>query len=361
MDVDTPYKISAVAELTGHEDRAWNVAWNPTKPLLASCSADKSIRLWTYAPSTSSDTGLSFTLHAAIPTVHTKTVRALAWSPSGTTLASASFDSNIGIWQREGEEDGGEDAAGEWDCVATVEGHETECKSVAWSASGNLLASCSRDKTVWIWEAEPDADFECMGVLMEHTQDVKCVAWHPNEEILASGSYDDTIKLYLDDPSEDWFCFATLTGHTSTVWALAWAPGGRYLASASDDCTIRIWKRVETHKWECVDVLKGHERTVYTISWGVGRPKEGEGKPGANLGWLASAGGDGRINVWEFEETSDADPKAPPTHRLIAKLDDAHGVYDVNSVAWCPRKGYEDLLATAGDDGSARVWKVVPS
>jgi cytosolic iron-sulfur protein assembly protein CIAO1 len=32
----------------------------------------------------------------------------------------------------------------------------------------------------------------------------------------------------------------------------------------------------------------------------------------------------------------------------------------VNTIAWCPRKGYEDILATAGDDGYARVWKVSP-
>ena len=82
-------------------------------------------------------------------------MRAIAWSPSGNTLATASFDSNIGVWAQEGDgEDGGGafNPAGEWECMSLLEGHETECKSVAYSSSGNLLASCSRDKTVWIWE-----------------------------------------------------------------------------------------------------------------------------------------------------------------------------------------------------------------
>ncbi|KAF8211525.1 WD40 repeat-like protein [Mycena galopus ATCC 62051] len=346
MEVDLAYRIDAVQELPGHQDRAWHVAWNPTKPLLSSCSADKTVRIYNYAPTSSAP---AFSHIATIPTGHTKTVRSVAWAPSGNTLATASFDANIGIWEQEESEDD-EGRKGEWECASLLEGHETECKSVAYSSSGTLLASCSRDKTVWIWEVHPDSDFECMGVLMEHTQDVKCVAWHPVEEILASASYDDTIKLYIDDPSDDWFCFLTLTGHGSTVWSLAWSPKNSYLASASDDKTVRIWRRVAEHKWECATVLDGNERSVYSVSWGVGHSSS------PSLGWVAAVGGDGFIRVWELSEDEDL----ALHHKLIAQLPNAHGVSDVNSVAWCPRQGFEDLLATTGDDGATRIWRVKP-
>lgn len=36
----------------------------------------------------------------------------------------------------------------------------------------------------------------------------------------------------------------------------------------------------------------------------------------------------------------------------------AHGVSDLNSVVWCPRTGYEDVLASVGDDGIVKVWRV---
>lgn len=146
---------------TGHDDRAWHVAWNPTRPILASCSADKTVRMYNYRAATSLEgvadaPSLTFNHNTTIPTGHSKTVRAVAWSPSGKTLATASFDSNVGIWaQEEDGEDGdggGTGEKGEWECMSLLEGHETECKSVAYSSSGNLLASCSRDKTVWIWE-----------------------------------------------------------------------------------------------------------------------------------------------------------------------------------------------------------------
>ncbi|KAF8801066.1 WD40 repeat-like protein [Phlegmacium glaucopus] len=353
MDIILPYKFEPVADLPGHVDRAWHLAWNPKKPFLASCSTDKTVRLYSYKrdPSTRQ---ITFTNTANISTGHSKTVRAVAWAPSGETLATASFDANIGIWEQERDEDG-EKTGGEWECMSTLEGHETECKSVAYSSTGTLLATCSRDKTVWVWEVHPDADFECITVLMEHKQDVKCVAWHPTEEILASCSYDDTIKLYIDDPSDDWFCFSTLEGHASTVWSIAWSPKGNYLASASDDKTVRIWKRIAEHKWACVLVLSGHERSVYSVSWCKGNGKQGED----SLGWLASASGEGSVRIWELLESKSEEPLSPPSYRLIGHLQTAHGVYDVNCVVWCPRKGYEDILATSGDDGSIRVWRVL--
>jgi WD40 repeat protein len=81
------------------------------------------------------------------------------------------------------------------------------------------MATCSRDKTIWIREANDDGDYDCVAVASGHTQDVKFVKWHPEKNMLFSASYDDTIKCWKYENSiDDWLCAYTIEGHESTVW-----------------------------------------------------------------------------------------------------------------------------------------------
>jgi len=367
-------------------------------------------------------------------------------------LATGSFDASVGIWRRwdngemnpkpfkaegfssaENEFDltngvnGGrphenedEDEDEEWRFAVVLDGHESEVKSVAWSAGGNFLATCSRDKSVWIWEEMEDDNFETIAVLQEHEGDVKCVVWHPEEELLASASYDDTIRLYRED-LDDWTCVSILKGHDSTVWAVDFEPvgnpsldtpdesvedvvawqqireaSGPRLISSSDDQTIRVWRRrprenaaqnagqprmpsvirtdsIEEHWIQESTLPRRHERAIYSIAWSK------------RTGRVVSTGGDGKLVVYEERwktptnvssatesnaapgdmegvETENDEDKCATEWAVLAEVEGAHGVFEINHACWARRadKGkrsdQEEVIVSTGDDGMIRVW-----
>lgn len=440
--------IKALATLTPPSNtRTWLSSPHPNLPIIATACSDRTVRIYSLK---------SLDLQSTISGGHKRSIRSVAWKPGsgpkapGTNgtgesiLATGSFDASAGIWRR-WETANGKPAQGEaqeldftsqededddeWHFAVILDGHESEIKSLAFSTTSPLLATCSRDKSVWIWEELEDDNYETVAVLQEHEADVKCVAWHTSEELLASASYDDNIRLWRED-IDDWACCACLEGHSGTVWwvefegatrpGIASAPqtnskvtlnakqqvlvdarqeAGPRLVSSSDDMTIRVWRRIPKEKkqtptgqgripsiiktnsieeeWiEEARLPQVHERAIYCVSWS------------RTTGRIASVGSDGKLVVYEErwkssvqqpttndDATSDAEQSGsttaiadgyPAEWIVIAEVENAHDVFEINHVCWAKRSDDgkraedEEILVTTGDDGEVKVWTLEP-
>jgi len=330
--------LRKVASLSGHtEDRVWHAAWSNSGKYVASCGEDKVVRIWGSKAEPWEEH--SVVCIATLEDAQSRTIRWCDWSHDDSCLACASFDGTIAIWEAQNP------LRSSWEMVASLEGHENEVKSVAWSANGKWLASCGRDKTVWIWENAGNHEYECVTILQGkhgHSQDVKSVRWHPHSSLLVSVSYDDTVKVWRED-QEDWYCAETLTGHASTVWAAAFDPTGLRLVTVSDDKTIRLWQCQDVKQlchWSFLGSYEGlHQHVIYSVDWNIYN------------GYIATGSGDNSLVLCHNSDNNDG------LIQYENKFENAHNG-DINCVRWNPNVITSDLLVTAGDDGAVNIWRL---
>src|SRR6266568_1911680 len=119
--------------LRGHTRKITQIIWSPDGRLLASASADPTIRLW--------DAQSAHLLHTL--SGHSRFVNSVAWSPDGRLLASASEDRTIRFWDAQTGRQ-----------TRTLEGHTAPIVGISFSADNRLLSSKSLDGTVRLWNLE---------------------------------------------------------------------------------------------------------------------------------------------------------------------------------------------------------------
>ena len=125
---------------------------------------------------------------ASVRTVagHSKNVNSLAWSPSGSRLASGSDDRTARVWAPD-------DGSSTMKQTAKLDGHSDSVTQLCWSPMGgggeaasiNSLATLAADRTVRIWDTRaPARPAHAIALACEYIN----LAWSPDGRFLAVGS-----------------------------------------------------------------------------------------------------------------------------------------------------------------------------
>jgi WD40 repeat protein len=80
--------------------------------------------------------------------------------------------------------------------------------------------------------------------LIGHTSKVRSVAFSPDGQHIVSGSVDNLVKVWSVSARKE---VASLAGHTSCVYSVAFSPDGQHIVSGSAGKLVKVWS-VSTRK-----------------------------------------------------------------------------------------------------------------
>jgi WD40 repeat protein/serine/threonine protein kinase len=204
-------------QFNGHTGIVYAVAFSPTagRVRLVSGSRDKTVRLWDVSESKETGTLLG----------HDGTVYSVAFSGDGATLATASQDRTARVW----------------DCTTgkqrlVFRGHGGRVFHVTFSPDSRRVATSSEDKTARVWNADTGEPL----VVLDHPRRVNASTFSPDGQQLATASSDSSARLWRADVAK---LLGTLRGHTGALTGIQYLPNGHGLATVSTDRSARVWAR----------------------------------------------------------------------------------------------------------------------
>jgi WD40 repeat protein/DNA-binding SARP family transcriptional activator len=313
------WKLSAgggepILRLAGHDAAVVGVDFSPDGSRLTTSSDDGTVKVWDITPGGAhewltlpGEGGLAFSPDGSLLAIgseggdvhvydaasgietlvlkgHAGRVNAIAFDPSGSTLATAGFvDGTARIWDTASGQElttvdlarspgqdfepcslrptsleqvfdvdfssrnlmatggwGGPSSTLIWDPItgqrvrilAENPKQERWGRSVAFSPDGELIAGDGWDD-VFVWSVE---DGTTIARIRE--QQVPALAFSPDGRRLATGSLDGSLKVWEVRTGRQ---LDTLTGSLGQVLDLAFSPDGARLATSSSDGTVRLW------------------------------------------------------------------------------------------------------------------------
>jgi WD40 repeat protein len=192
---------------------------------------------------------------------HLGPVTAVVLSSDNKTLASASMDGTVKVW----------DADKGFERARLI-GHQGPVNGVALTKDGKLLASAGQDKTIRLWSVAPVKDEPLirttpLASLTGHDGPIRAVTFADDGKTLASASEDKTVKLWDVAANGTATVRETFTEHTAAVHALAFSPDGKILASAGADESVRLWDVDAPGKKSARHVLKGQGGPIHALAF----------------------------------------------------------------------------------------------
>lgn len=257
-----PASGKLLTKLEGHTAPVYAFGWSRDGKMLATGSADATVRLWDAA------SGASLATYKG----HTSLVNAVTWMPDGKSLASASNDMTVRVWKAPekksaagkkadeekstdpsdtatkpasdaSKKDTGKKSVGKKDTkdpndplLQEFKGHTGPVKVLTAPSAAKLLVSGSSDKTLRIWSLTSNKP----GATIDIKYPVLAAAFSADGKTLCSSGADEGLNFW--NPGTGKLIKSTVkTNSHSTISALAWSPNGSLIAVGRQGHSLQLW------------------------------------------------------------------------------------------------------------------------
>lgn len=286
-----------------------------------------------------------------------------------------------------------------------IAGHQDLVHDIAYDFYGSRIATGSSDQHIHVFDKDAATGWAQIDSWKAHDSAIVKVCWAGPEwgQIIASCSHDATVRIFEEDPREPpmsgrrWKKRHTITDFRGPIYDIEFAPShlGLKLASIGCDGVLRIHEPLDPSSlsgdWSTsteinllTNLAARHLQSSFALSWSPSpyfkdylvvcaledaiifkRVEGGGGGSGSGPGSGGSianvAGGDtGAMTVGSAGSSGAGGATGSnigSTYVKVAELPGHDGL--IRDVAWAPSmgRGYQ-LIATASKDGFVRVFRI---
>ncbi len=224
------------------------------------------------------------------------------------TIYSASADKTAKSWKLASKEP-----------IQILAGHDKMVDAAVFHPDGKILASCSHDGTVRLWDLEKGESIRTINAFTTPLAPVYSLAWSPDGQDLVAGGQAKSLRLFNAEEGKLLQEFQAFDekdhpqGHKDSIFSVVFTADGKQIVSAGNDGQILVWNRGEgSLARQLVDptiegeIEKAHRDRIYQLNF----------SPRGNL--LVSIGGNGWLNLWDFSTGEIVSSRRMPSFPLYS-------------------------------------------